>query len=72
MTSIVTVVQARHSSTRLPGKIYLPLAGKPLLIRMVERVARAELSGTVVVATTTNPVDDETAALSLGVSARFV
>ena len=45
-------------SSRLPGKVLLPLAGQPLLVRMVERVRRAHLAGTVVVATTTAPDDD--------------
>lgn len=56
---ITTVIQARINSTRLPGKVMLPLAGKPLLVRMVERVKRAKLSGTIIVATTTNEVDNE-------------
>jgi spore coat polysaccharide biosynthesis protein SpsF len=60
---IVTVVQARMASTRLPGKVLLPLAGKPLLVRMVERVQAAVLSGTVVVATSINPEDDVLAEL---------
>jgi spore coat polysaccharide biosynthesis protein SpsF len=46
------------ASSRLPGKVMLPLAGEPLLIRMVERVKAAALSGTVVVATTFSPEDD--------------
>ena len=60
---ILTVVQARMGSSRLPGKVLLPLAGRPLLVRMVERVQRARLAGTVVVATTTEPADDAIAAL---------
>lgn len=55
---VVTVVQARTGSTRLPNKILRPLAGKPLLVRMVERVAAAALAGTVVVATTAESSDD--------------
>ena len=55
---VVTVIQARVGSTRLPNKISRPLMGKPLLTRMVERVQAAKLAGTVVVATTTSP-DDE-------------
>jgi spore coat polysaccharide biosynthesis protein SpsF len=55
---IVTVIQARTGSSRLPGKVLLPLAGKPLLVRMVQRVMRASYTGTVVVATTTESEDD--------------
>ncbi|MGE5400409.1 MAG: cytidylyltransferase domain-containing protein [Ignavibacteriales bacterium] len=55
---IVTVIQARVSSSRLPGKVLLPLAGKTVLERMVERVRAARLSGNVVVATTVNSEDD--------------
>ncbi|MBF9223032.1 cytidylyltransferase domain-containing protein [Hymenobacter ruricola] len=55
---VLTVVQARMGSSRLPGKVGLPLAGQPLLVRMVERVQRARLAGAVVVATTTAPADD--------------
>lgn len=61
--NIVTVIQARINSTRLPGKVMLPLAGKPLLVRMVERVKSAKLSGTVLVATTTDLADNEIVAL---------
>lgn len=62
-SGIVTVIQARTGSTRLPNKIMRPLAGKPLLARMVERVLTAERAGTVVVATTTDPSDDPVEAL---------
>lgn len=56
--NVVTVVQARMGSSRLPGKVMLPLAGEPLLVRLVERVQAARLVGTVVVAMTTDPKDD--------------
>lgn len=36
----VCIIQARMTSTRLPGKVMLPLAGRPLLERVAERVAR--------------------------------
>ena len=55
---IVTIIQARTGSTRLPNKVLRPLAGKPLLARMVERVTAAELVGRVVVATTREEADD--------------
>jgi spore coat polysaccharide biosynthesis protein SpsF len=56
--NIVTVVQARTTSERLPNKVLLPLGGKPLLIRMVERIKESYYIGTIVVATTTSKKDD--------------
>jgi spore coat polysaccharide biosynthesis protein SpsF len=60
---VLSVIQARTGSTRLPGKVLLPLGRRPVLARMVERVRLAALSGTVVVATTTHPADDAIEAL---------
>ncbi|MBU1099141.1 MAG: glycosyltransferase family protein [Bacteroidetes bacterium] len=56
--SIVTVIQARTGSTRLPEKVLLDICGKPLLLRMVERVQLSRFAGRVVVATSTKPEDD--------------
>jgi len=55
---IVTVIQTRMASSRLPGKAVLPLEGKPLFVRQAQRVSSAKLCGTVVIATTTNEEDD--------------
>jgi glutamate-1-semialdehyde aminotransferase/spore coat polysaccharide biosynthesis protein SpsF (cytidylyltransferase family) len=55
----VAIIQARMASTRLPGKILADVAGKPLLLRVVERVRRARTLDQVVVATTASPADDE-------------
>lgn len=56
--NVVTVMQARMSSTRMPGKIMQPLVGnKPLLLHMAERVQAAQHAGTVVIATTSDPAD---------------
>ncbi len=65
----VVVVQARTGSSRLPGKILLPLAGRPLLQRMLERVRAARTPSAVVVATTQETTDDvvEAIAASAGV-----
>jgi len=60
---ILTIIQARRGSARLPDKVLMPLAGKPLLVRMVGRVLAAKKSGTVIVATTTDPQDDVIAEL---------
>jgi len=55
---IVTIIQARTASKRLPNKILLKANGKELLSLMLERVRRAELCGRIVVATTTGMEDD--------------
>ena len=38
---VVAILQARMNSTRLPGKVVLPLAGKSILQNIIERVQRA-------------------------------
>lgn len=62
----LVVVQARLGSTRLPNKILLPLAGQPLLLRMLERVKAAQSNFELVVATTTDGPDDAVAELAKG------
>lgn len=54
----VAIIQARMSSSRLPGKVLLDLAGQPMLVRVVDRVRRARSVDDVVIATTTDPADD--------------
>jgi spore coat polysaccharide biosynthesis protein SpsF len=54
----VVVVQARMGSTRLPGKVMMPLAGAPLLARMLERLQAASTPSELVVATTGDTADD--------------
>lgn len=63
--NIVVVCQARLSSTRLPRKVLLPLAGEPLIQRFMERVSRAKLASGCVVATTTDATDDTLADLCI-------
>lgn len=62
--STLVVIQARTGSTRLPGKVLLPLAGKTLLERMIERVLAAQAGFDVVVATTAEPADDAIPAIA--------
>lgn len=55
---IVTVMQTRRGSSRLPDKVLMPVAGKPLFVRQAERILASALYGTLVVATTTGSGDD--------------
>lgn len=55
---IVTIIQARMGSTRLPGKVMQDLGGDTVLARVVRRLRRAALLGEVIIATTTEPADD--------------
>ncbi len=55
---ILAILQARTSSSRLPGKVLLPLAGAPMILRQIERVRRAQRIDRLVVATSDDPSDD--------------
>lgn len=51
-------IQARTGSTRLPGKVLMDLAGRPMLAQQVRRLRRCREADGVVVLTTTAPADD--------------
>ena len=55
----MAIVQARSTSSRLPGKVLKPLAGAPMIIRQLERISRANRLDRVVVATSDDPSDDD-------------
>ena len=58
-TSEVTVfVQARMSSSRLPGKVLLPIGGRPMLEHVVERARAASTVSRLWVLTSTDRGDD--------------
>ena len=57
----VAIIQARMGSSRLPGKVLLPLGGIPVLRRVYDRVLRVPGLSAVAVATSTAPADDELA-----------
>jgi glutamate-1-semialdehyde 2,1-aminomutase len=55
---ITAIIQARMTSTRLPGKVLADLMGKPLLYVVCSRARKAHNLDLVAVATTNNPADD--------------
>ncbi len=61
--STLAIIQARTTSSRLPGKVLLDIAGQPMLVHVVERTRRAKSVDQVVVATTIDPADDAIEAL---------
>lgn len=65
---VVATIEGRMTSSRLPGKILMPLAGKPVMAHMIERHRRSRYTDEVVVATTTNAADDPVAALAASMS----
>ncbi len=63
---ILGILQARTSSSRLPRKVMLPMAGAPMLARQIERLRRAERMDKLVLATSDRPEDDCVAELAEG------
>ncbi len=60
--SILTILQARMSSTRLPGTVMKPILGQPMMARQIERLRRARHLGALVVATSVGEEDAVVAA----------
>lgn len=55
---ILGILQARVSSTRLPGKVLKPLLGIPMLMRQIERLKKARKIDRLVIATSLEAADD--------------
>jgi len=58
---LAVILTARTGSERLPGKMLAPVAGRPLIAWVIERLQ--QLHETVILATTTLSEDDELAAI---------
>ena len=56
--TITATIEARMTSSRLPGKVLLPADGKPMLAHLVARLRQAPSIDCIVLATTTNAADD--------------
>jgi spore coat polysaccharide biosynthesis protein SpsF len=55
---ILAILQARFSSSRLPGKVLRPILGKPMLLHQIERIQRSKMIDKLVVATSVDDSDD--------------
>lgn len=58
-SKIIASIQARMSSSRLPGKVLLPICGIPALAHMVRRLRRSSFIEEIIIATTTSSKDKE-------------
>jgi spore coat polysaccharide biosynthesis protein SpsF len=64
---VIAILQARMTSTRLPGKVMRPILGAPMIGRQIERISRARLVEKLVVATSAEPSDDRLASYCRGI-----
>ncbi|MEC7535818.1 MAG: NTP transferase domain-containing protein [Pseudomonadota bacterium] len=55
MTEILSIIQARMGSSRVPGKAMVELTGKPLIWHMIDRLRRVSGVDQIVLATTGDP-----------------
>ncbi len=60
---ILAILQARMSSTRLPGKVMMPLSGAPMLACQIERILKSRLIDKLIIATSIRNEDDPVAVL---------
>ncbi len=58
---VVALLQARTSSTRLPGKVLADVVGAPMIVRQIERIRLARMLDHLIVATSVDPSDDKLA-----------
>ncbi len=57
-TLVAAIVQARMGSSRLPGKVLMPLAGKPVLWHVIHRLRKCRRVQRIVIATSDRTSDD--------------
>lgn len=62
--NIVATIEARMTSSRLPGKVLLPIGGQPALGLLINRLKQSRYLDAIIVATTTNETDDSIQALA--------
>jgi spore coat polysaccharide biosynthesis protein SpsF len=61
MKNTIAVLQARTSSTRLPGKVLMEVNGRPMIYWQAKRILNAKSIAKLIIATSNDPSDDELA-----------
>lgn len=69
---VVAIIQARMTSSRLPGKVLLPILARPMFSYQIERLRKATRLSQIVVATTVNATDDPIIAFCLAEGLDYV
>ena len=54
---VTAIIQARMTSTRLPGKVLMEVMGRPLLSYQIERLRFSKMIDKIIIATTVNEED---------------
>jgi len=62
---VTAIIQARMTSTRLPGKVLMEVMGRPLLSFQIERLCFSKMIDSIIIATTTNKEDDRICELAI-------
>lgn len=57
-SKVTAIIQARMTSTRLPGKVLMEVMGKSLLSYQIERLRFSKMIDKIIIATTVNKEDD--------------
>ena len=57
--SFITTIEARMTSTRLPGKVMNKINGIPILEILISRIKKAKNVNNILIATTTNDIDNQ-------------
>ena len=61
---IVATIEARMTSSRLPGKVLMPVLGKPMLHYLITRLRTVPSLDAIILATTTNITDEPVVAFA--------
>ena len=56
---IVACIEARYSSTRLPGKMLIDIEGEPLLSSVINRIKKSKKIHEIIIATSINSADQK-------------
>ena len=69
---IAAMLQARAGSARLPGKVLMPMGGKPMIAQILERARRSRLCSEFFLLTTEKAEDDPVADIGAGLGVSVV